>query len=482
MTAVTAPEPAEQAKEGEGSLRSSAMRGGIYLVVRQGLNVFLKLIGVMLITRVLGPTEYGAYVAAFNVYLYSTLIGQAGVGVYLLRHPGEVPDLAVRTCYALLALLGIGLMLGLEASRGLLTGWTGVPGYGPVMAVMALALPFKLITIPPTIALERALNYKRVATIEIGGDTAYYFVAVPLALTGTGAMSLAVSLVLRELLFFVLAHYYVGHGPRFGFDGRTAKSVIRYAGTFSFANWVWQARMLVNPLIVGPVAGQHAVGIVGMTVGILEMLSIIKTIAWRLSVSVLGRVQSDFEKIRRAVTEGMELQIIAVGSLLLGFAWFGGIAVPLVFGARWAPVMQLYPYVALAYLAIAAFNIHSAVMSVIDRNTDLGLCYVVHILLLGLGTWLGVRHFGMIGYGFGEMLALLAYGLVHWALARRIGSPDYRLAGLWFVAAALGLFWRQLGWWTIPLPFLALATPASVRRIRRILEQIRKPRRAEARA
>ena len=36
-------------------LRRTAMRGGIYLIGRQVVSVLLKFIGVMLITRVLGP-------------------------------------------------------------------------------------------------------------------------------------------------------------------------------------------------------------------------------------------------------------------------------------------------------------------------------------------------------------------------------------------------------------------------------------------
>jgi PST family polysaccharide transporter len=450
----------------EATLRESAVRGGAYLVGRQAIAVILKLMGVMLITRVLGPSQYGAYVSAYSIYQYALLLGQAGVGIYLLRHAGDIPERAYRTAYTLLLIMALVLATGLEVSRMPIEHWTGVKGFSGVMGFMAVAMPFQLLAIPSIINLERRLDYRNVAILEIGSDVIYYGLAAPLILLGFGAVSLGVAFLIQQLLYSFLGHYLSRSLPRFGVDRKTLVEVLRYAAAFSFANWIWQLRMLVNPLIVGSVLGGSAVGLIGMTIGLLEMLSVVKTVAWRLSVSVLGRVQHDMDKLRRAVTEGMELQTLAVGALLLGFGWAGRFVIPLVFGERWAPVMDFYPFIAVSYLSVASFNVHSAVMSVIDRNRDLGISYIVHIILFAGTAWFAVRHFGAIGYGYAELAGLPVYLIMHVLLAARVGSPDYRVTALWWTASVVGLFWYQLGWWAIAVPFLALAVPASVRRIK----------------
>lgn len=462
----------------DNSLRRSAMRGGVYLIGRQALGVCLKLIGVMLITRVLGPTEYGFYVTAFNVYQYALLLGQAGVGVYLLRYPGQVPDIAIRTSYSLLMFTAAILFIAMEGTRGLVAGWSGVTGYYSVMTVVAVALPFQLLSIPATIGLERDLNYRNVAVIEIGGDVAYYAIAAPLALMGYGAFALGVALLVQKVMFCALALYMSRTMPRFGLDRATVREMVRYAATFSFANWVWQLRMLVNPLIAGPVVGAQGVGLIGMTVGILEMLSIAKTIAWRLSVSILGRIQDNLDKLRQAVTEGMALQTLVVGALLLGFSWTGSYIVPVVFGERWAPVMTYFPYIALSYVTIATFNVHSAVMSVIDRNRDLAIYHLIHVAVFAGTTWFAVRQVGPIGYGYAELAAIPTYLVMHIVLARAVGSPNYSVAVLWWVACAIGLFWRELGLWAIAVPLVALAMPISVTTIKSYIALVRKPKAA----
>ena len=45
-------------------------------------------VGVMITTRILGPAQYGTYVTAYSIHQYAVLLGQAGIGAYLIRRVG----------------------------------------------------------------------------------------------------------------------------------------------------------------------------------------------------------------------------------------------------------------------------------------------------------------------------------------------------------------------------------------------------------
>ena len=455
------------------TLRQTALKGGAYLAGRQVVSIALKVFGVLVITRLLGPTGYGTYVSAFSVYQYILMLGQAGVGVYLLRQEGDVADRAYGTAYSMLLGMAVLLMVALELGRGPLAAWTTVAGFSQVAAVIVLALPFQLICVPATVRLERALNFKAIAFLEITGQVFFYIVGAPLVWMGFGPVSLAFALVTQQavtcIATFVISRTY----PKFDFDPNMAKAIFVYAASYSFANWVWQLRMLINPMIVGPALGAQAVGLVGMTIGLLEMLSIIKSIVWRLSVAILARFQNDLEKLRLAVREGMELQGLAIGSALVGFAWFGPILVPWFFGARWAPVMDIYPYIALGYFTNALFNMHSSVLSLLKRNIQVAIFHAVHICLFAAVAAVLVPKLGMVGYGLGEVAALFSYVVIHIYTARAVGSPNYIPTAVWWAGIALGLFWRDLGWWAIAAPFVALAIPPSPQRVLYYVSKIR---------
>jgi O-antigen/teichoic acid export membrane protein len=450
----------------ERRLRRAALRGGVYLAARQIVSILLKFVGVILITRVLGPANYGAYVSGVNIYSYSLAIGSAGVSVYLLRHEGDVPELSYGTAYSILMMMGLLLLTSIEMGAGLLANWTGVAGFEPVMRIIVLALPVQLLEMPASVRLERRLDYRSVAMVDIVGQIAFYVLAVPLVMLRFGPNALAAAWVLQQIVTCLAAHVAAKTYPRFSFDRGTGRGIVRYAAEFSVANWIWQLRMLVNPLIVGPALGAQAVGIVGMTIGLLEMLSIIKTIAWRLSVAILTKFRSDVERIRNAVTEGMELQVLAVGSILLAFGWTGHFIVPRLFGPRWIGVMDIYPYIALSYLTIATFNIHSATLSVINRNRGLAIYHMISVTIFAGVAYFAVSRFGILGYGYAELATIPAYIVMHIVLARAIGSPDYRLAALWWFGAAIGLFW-QVGLWAIAVPFLVLLLPISAKKLQK---------------
>jgi PST family polysaccharide transporter len=450
----------------ENNLRRAALRGGVYLAARQVISIFLKFLGVILITRVLGPANYGAYVAGINIYQYASAIGSAGVSVYLLRHEEDVSQLSYGTAYSILLTMGVVTLVIIELFSGMLSQWTSIEGFISVIRVIILGLPLQLLSMPASVQLERQLDYRSVAMIEIAGQVSFYLLAVPMVLLKFGPVSLAAAWVLQQAITCLAAHIAAKNRPHFSFDLETTREIVRYVMEFSLANWIWQARMLVNPLIVGPALGAKTVGIIGMTIGLLEMLAIIKTIAWRLSIAILTKFRSNAEKLRIAVTEGMELQVLAVGTILLGFGWTGQFIVPRLFGTRWLGVMDIYPYIALSYLTNAAFNIHSATLSVMNRNRSLALNNGVSVAIFATVAYFSVSEFGMIGYGYAEIAAIPGYLFMHVALTRAIGSPNYRLAVLWWSGASIGLFW-QLNRWAVTAPFLALVTPRSVKKLKK---------------
>ena len=71
------------------SLRSQVMRGGVYLALRQGLGMVISLGGVLLLTRTIGPDQYGIYTAVYSLFWYLQTISQLGISVYLVRREGQ---------------------------------------------------------------------------------------------------------------------------------------------------------------------------------------------------------------------------------------------------------------------------------------------------------------------------------------------------------------------------------------------------------
>ena len=476
MSDDTAVQPAIQQPLRDG-LRGKIFEGGALLMGRQIISMGLSLIGLLVITRMIGPAAYGPYVAALGICQYAQNVGQAGIAVYLVRSAGDVTERTYDIANTLLLISAIVLTAVLECSLGLIAKWIPMPGLVPLLAVLLLSVFVQTITVCPAVKLERALDFRRVAMIETVGQLLYYGAALPLVFLGFGVWSLVAGWSLQQL-FMCLAFYGAsGYRPKLAWDTAVIRSMLRYTLGYAASDWLWQLRGLINPLIVGHFLPPEAVGQVGLAIRMMELLSFTKTVAYRLSVAVLAKVQHEPAKLVEAATDGMRLQTLALGPVLLAFSWFGGMALSLVFGKRWEPVMLIYPFLALSYLTNAQFNIHSSILFVLHRLWAVSWFHIVHIVLLAGAAWFAVGRWGIIGYGYAEMAALLSYPVIHRSVRQAIGSPDYGISALWWAGIAIGLFWRDLGLWDIAVPIVALLCPPSLRQLKIFYAMLTKGRR-----
>lgn len=429
------------------SLRTQALRGGTYLALRQAIGMAISLGGVLVLTRTIGPEQYGLYAAAFSMFGYLQILSQLGVAVYLVRREGEESLEVYHQAFTLLLLLGLGGMLLSLLSLPLLKGWVRLEGFGLVAQSMFLGLPVALLSQVPLARLERSLDYKRVAMVELWNQIFYYVVALPLAFQGAGVWALVAGWWAQQIQAIGLFYWSAGYRPKFCWDRDLIKQMIEYSLGYSASIWVWNLRILVNPLLVSRYAGAEAVGYVALAIRLVEMLSFVKTATWRIAIAALARLQGDRVRLVKAVTDGMGLQILSLGPLLLGLAWVGPWLLPLLFGPRWLPVMEVYPFIAFSYLSNAMFNLHSSTLYVLQRNWAVTVFHLVHIVLFVGAALLLVSRLGLVGYGWAEVVALASYGVIHVYLVRAVGSPDYQLPGLWWAVFSLALFTDQLGWW-----------------------------------
>ena len=440
-----------------GGLRRAALRAGLYLVGRHGLDVTLALVAEPLIARLVGPFSYGVWIAAQRVFLYLALVFALGIDVYLVRKEGETDANDYHQAFTLLLLLGIaGAGTGLLAIP-ILRKWIAIEGFGAVATTMVIALPVVLSTRVPMARLERALDYRSVAIIEVSGRLLFYVVVVALAFLEWGVWAIVVGFWMQLALNAALALVRARYRPRLTLKTEAIRRMVGYGAGFSTAVWVYRLHNLVNPLVVGRFAGAEAVGYVGLAERIVNSVGFVRNAGWRLSLAVLGRVQDSKERMARAVDEGIRLQVMALGPLLLAVGFALPLAAVALFGEKWKPLPAIYPFVAVEFLVATIFALQSSALSVMGRNYRLAACNAVHVLLFAILAELLVRRIGWLGYGWAALAAMPAFWLVHRLFVREVGGRlDYRLTGGVAAACAMGLFWQQLGWISL-LGFIALA-------------------------
>lgn len=445
------------------SLRGRSLVSAFWMFAREGGGIVIRLAGVLLLTRLLGPADFGVYAGALALVTVLATLAQLSTEVFLLRRPQAPTDAEVGTVYALL--LGGGttvVVLGLVGCA--LADRLGLPAdhVGP-FRLMLLGLLLNILWAPAQASLERAFRYRAVGGLELAGDLVLYCVAVPLAVAGLGAYAPAWGYVAWQTFLLVGSCVLTGLVPRPRWDRTVARDVLRFAVSYSPVSLLPRLGGLVNPVVVGAFAGAAGVGQVALAGRLVQTVGFVGRTAYRIALVVLAQISDDVPRLARAFRSGLGLQALGVGvpcaALCVASPWL----VPLAFGEQWRPALTVLPYIALGALVADLFSLHAHVVTVRGRLPVLAQSYVGLFLLQLAGSALLLPVLGLEGFGVAGLVALVALVPLHLGV-KAVFPPRYDEALPWLVAFAPVLFFPVVaGAWRaalfVPLA-VVLALPA----------------------
>lgn len=459
-----------------GGLRDLVVRGTTYLTLRQALSMGIGVVGVVVLTRQIGPSDYGRYVGSLAIVTFLTAVTRIGVDTYVIRRPVEADRHAYRVAFTLMlfngsATLALGVVLA-PVTIGPLIGESFV---GPFQ-VLLVALPLSLMLAPGLASLERALRYRRVAFVELLNTFVFYGVAVVVAFANPTVWAPVAGYLAAQAVTLVATLVASRFPVGLAWSRAEAREIVRFGTPLTLAAACNEGRRLVNPIVVGGLLGPAAVGVVGLALRITEMLRFVSTAGYRVSVSVLSRLVGDAGRLSRAVSEGMFLQILGVAPLLAAFAVTSGWLVPALLGTSWDETVTVFPPIAAAAVLIAFMSMQSSLLYVVGRGTDVLLANLASLVLLTAGAAAAIRLWDSpVAYGIGELASAAGLWLVHRAAARFV-SVDYRAMAPWLAASLTPLAFPWVGWpWGVVLllpPVILLLRPSARARMRPYVRQL----------
>ncbi len=435
----------------------------------------------LLLTRLIGPANYGVYAGALAIVTFVADVARLGVEVYLVRREQEPDRFVYSQAFTLLLLGGAAVAALSVLAQPLLRLWFEDERFITPLQALFLAIPLVLICQPAFAALERDLDFRKVAILELVGQLIFYTAAISLALLTKSVWGPIVGFWLWQTWLVVGSFWAARLRPALVWSPVLVREMLQYGLSYSGANWIWSARLLVNPLIVGRYLGPESVAYVSLATRLVEVASFVRTATWRLSIAALAKLQGDAGRLRRAIDEGTTLQVLGVAPFLcvgaIGVTWL-----PDLLGQSWHPVIGIFPFISLAALTNAMFSMHSSVLYVLKRNRQVAVFHLTCVGLLAGCALILVPAFGLIGYGLAEVGAMASYAVLHRQVTR-LFPLRYRTSAPWFFALAPPIFVSLVPLPYAPLLFVPVVVLLSLTRYRRILaryfRQIR-PRAAEA--
>ncbi len=437
-------------------ITSRVARGAGWVYAYRWGERALDLVSIVVLARLLVPEDFGLVAIAASIVAMIEGMSDFDVDKALIHNRDEGSDL-YDTAWTLSTLRGL-----LTAAIMLIVSlFVGDVRLVAILWALAVSPILKGLSNPRFVLFERQLVYSKLAWLSLATRLATFAVTIGTAWVYHSYWALVLGAITGASVRLVMTYALRPHRPRWSLA--RAKDIFAFSGWMSLTTLVTTLAMETDKIIVGRLISVADAGLYFMTQrsGALPTREIISPLQ-RILFPSFSEIAGDRRRLRRVVTESINV----LGSLSLpagcGFALVAAEIVPLALGVKWTPIVPLLT-VLVPFLGFRG-TLSTALPCVMALNETRMLFQVsviyalVHIPAFVAGT----HYYGLMGAIGSIVLAGFFYTYLNaWMLHRTLGITVLDILGALrrpLVATAL----MVLAVWSLPLPSHPAETLAQV--------------------
>lgn len=443
MRDVNSESPSDQ-EAASRDFRSKTLSGLNWSVITQVVRqIFQFGIGVLL-ARLLTPEAYGLIGMVIVFTGFANIFKDIGLGAAIVQKQ-DVKPIHFTTVFWTNVGMGILLTLAFVFASPLIASFYDEPLLEPLTAFLALNFLIDSFGIVQRMILNKELDFRRLAYLQITAMLIAGVVAISLALYGYGVWSLAVQTVLSSILSVAMLWWMNDWRPSFSFSTSALGDLWEFSSNllgFSTLNyWVRNA----DNLLIGRFLGSGALGLYSKSYGLmlLPLRSISQTIG-RVMFPAFSTIQHDRERIAHVYLKMTRAIALVTFPMMTGLIAVAHSFVLGVFGPQWEDMILILQILSIVGMLQSIGTLNGNLYKATGR-TDLqlrvgGTVGVVGVGAIAFGIWLGSVEAVAISYTLFSLVA--TYPSIHYAVSLvglRFLDLAKNVAGVLLCAIAMGL-------------------------------------------
>ena len=405
--------------------RAGMVSGGAEVVTRV-LTVALSIAT----ARALEPGEVGALALAVIVIgIVSVVASYAETAAIVSRSEasdGQYAFAAALIRGAITVVLLTTVVSALPVTTRLLAGKEGaVPQLAALVSALMWQPALELAASYPRVILLRQLDLTYLAWVNLIQVVSHVGLSVALLWSGYGAMgvvwsSLITAALTALLLWFRVARSRMPRGSS-GPSKRVWRQIALETANIFSGGFIGYINMRLDNLLVAAALGPTGMSFYSMAWNASRApVMVLSTAFSSVLMPTMARIQSDGERLKRAVSESLQHSYILLAPVSMAMFLYAGTIVPVVLGAKWTPMVPCLQVMAITILVAPLLYAWQALFIVSRRAYLTSIPAIVHIVLLALLMVPVTRWKGLVGAAFIDMIGASMLTLTGIVLSSRL--------------------------------------------------------------
>lgn len=418
-------------------------RSMLFSAADKYLSQVLLVITTMVMARLLTPAETGLYVIASSIMMLADNLRTFGVGIYVVQTPQLLPT-TLRSAFTVTMLLSLSLMCVLMLSASAVASFFGAGEIESLLRLAALAFLVVPFATPIVALLQRELNFRTLAFLNVLAAVTNSAVTIGLAVSGMGPESYVWGFLASSVVLAVAA---ICIRPQLGIFRpclTEARAVLSFGAVSSAVTVVNMAYEMLPRIVLGKLLSMDAVGLYARAVTVCQLPD--RTIVSALQpvvLPVLAAQARDGGDLRASYLHGHVLMSAIQWPMLIMLALLAEPVVLVLLGPQWIEAAPLVRMIAIGMMAMAPAFLTFPILVATGRIRD--------------SLWSSV-----IILPPSALLVIAAGSISTEAVAASmmILAPFQMAVAFWFVRRAISVSWREMAAASRDSLILALATAA----------------------
>ena len=253
------------------------------------------------LARLLAPADFGVMALAMAVVGVLDLLQESGLGAAVIQYRGRL-DRAAGAAFTLAATGGTLAALAVFMAAPVLATVVHQPRLEPVLRVLAVTCVVRGAAQTSRGLLQRAMAFRTLALIELGGTLVYGAVGLGLAFRGAGIWSLVAGQLACEALLATAVMLSCTPRPvPWRATRAAARELLAFGRPMMFANLCTLIRAQLPTFVAGRVLGATPLGLYAMAQRWASLpVTGITHVVGRVAYPALARLSDDRERLAAA--------------------------------------------------------------------------------------------------------------------------------------------------------------------------------------
>jgi PST family polysaccharide transporter len=399
-------------------LKERTAKAVLWMMVDVGGSQGLSFVIYAVLTRILGPGEYGIFSLSLAITAVANVVLLEGFSDALIQREVVTED-DLSTAFWTNIALGTAMAAGLFFLSPWIASAFGAPELSPVMRGMSVLCVLRALVSVHSALCRRELKMSLFAMRAISGYVLGGAVGIGLAVTGWGVWSLVLVQISQAVVIMVVMWTTIQWRPRFLFSVASFRDMARFTQHFIPASILNSVKDKVDNVLIGLFLDVTAVGYYALGLKVIQVVGLLAMAPLQaVMMPVLARIADQRQAFAHGYTRLVTASAAAWMPAAVALAVVAPKLVPLAFGGQWVGAVPVLQAMCFAGATVPLWFFTGQALGALGRP-DLYVVVTVAQLVLASVAFVVATQSGIVAVGWAWAGVSIACVPLHLTVLRR---------------------------------------------------------------